>query len=317
MTEQVPVPGRRLHIAGRIGLLALICLAGWIVANNGSAWLRQLQGFSWEPRWHLLIIAVVVTAISYGFTPTCWVWLCRGAGSSATTSELRSAWFVSQLGRYMPGKIWLFAGRAGYLKTSGMPTVTATSVPFIELIYTAAAAGVSATVLALASRSFSYGDSTLRAAVIAAGVCMMAVPLLSPVLKLLFRLRYRREPENLPVPGFSGMLRIVGVFTLLWWSRGFALYLWLTGFGLPTAGPATCMAAAPLSWLAGYIVFLVPGGIGVREAAVITLAVPLGQTGPALAVVAGERLILGILELGYALGSAGRNGLLSVRKGHR
>lgn len=317
MTDTAPVPGRWLHIASRVGLLALIGLAAWIVTDNGTTWLHQLQGFDWHPRWHLLLIAVLITAVSYGATPTCWVWLCRGAGSTAPASKLRSAWFVSQLGRYMPGKIWLFAGRTGYLKSGGMSTVTATSVPFIELIYTAAAAGVAATTLAIFSRSFSYGDSTLRAAVIAAGLCMMTVPLLSPVLKLLYRVRYRRSPENLPVPGFSGMLKMVGLFTLLWWTRGFALYLWLTGFGLPTAGAATCMAAAPLSWLAGYIVFLIPGGIGVREAAVVTLAVPMGQTGPALAVVAGERLVLGILELCYALASAGRNGLLSLRKGHR
>jgi uncharacterized membrane protein YbhN (UPF0104 family) len=298
----------------RAVILGLLALAGWILADNGAAWLGQLRSFSWNVHWHLLALAVTITTTAYGLTPTGWVWLCRTAGSTVPTLELRSAWFVSQLGRYMPGKVWLFAGRAGFLKAHGMSGLRATSLPFIELIYTAAAAGTAATLLALISRNFSYGDSTLRAAVIAAGVCMMVVPLLSPILRLLYRLRYHEDPDSLPLPSFAGMLRTVLMFTILWGLRGFALYLWLKGFGLQTAGIATCMAAAPLSWMAGYIVFLVPGGIGVREAAVVALAAPVGQTGPALVVVAGERLVLGILEVGFALGSAGRNVLLPGRK---
>jgi len=296
-----------LRWTARAAVLGLLVLAVWILADNGAAWLGQLRSFSWNIQWPLLAFAVAITTTAYCLTPTGWVWLCRAAGSAIPASELRSAWFVSQLGRYMPGKVWLFAGRAGFLKANGMSVLRATSLPFIELIYTAAAAGTAATLLALISRNFSYGDSTLRAAVIAAGVCMTAVPLLSPILRLLYRLRYHEDPGSLPLPSFAGMLRTVLMFTILWGMRGLALYLWLKGFGLQSAGLATCMAAAPLSWLAGYIVFLVPGGIGVREAAVVALAAPVGQTGPALAVVAGERIVLGILEVGFALGSAGRN----------
>jgi glycosyltransferase 2 family protein len=307
-----------LRWAARCALLGLLVLAIWILAKNGATWLLQIRSFSWVIQWPLLVVAVCITSTAYCLTPTGWVWLCRAAGSAVPASELRSAWFVSQLGRYMPGKVWLFAGRAGYLKAQGMSVLRATALPFIEFIYTAAAAGTAATLLALLSRNFSYGDSTLRGAVIAAGVCMTAVPLLSPILRLLYRLRYHEEPGSLPLPSFGGMMRTVFMFTFLWGMRGFALFLWLKGFGLQSPDLATCMAAAPLSWLAGYIVFLVPGGIGVREAAVVALAAPVGQTGPALAVVAGERIVLGILEVGFALGSAGVNrGILPGRRGKR
>lgn len=304
-----------LRWSARIAVLALLVLAVLVLLENGAAWLAQLRAFPWSVRWPHLALAVLITLLAYSLTPTGWVWLCRAAGSSTPAADLRSVWFVSQLGRYMPGKVWLFVGRAGYLRSQGMSVLRASSLPFLEFVYTAAAAGTAATLLALLSRSFSYGDGTLRAAVIAAGTCMAVVPLLSPMLRFLYRLKYHETPSDLPLPTFAGMLRTVLFFTVLWGMRGFALSLWLSGFGIRSAGLATCMAAAPLSWLAGYIVFLVPGGIGIREAAVVAIAAPAGQTGPALAVVAGERIVLGILEVAFALGSAGRSAFRPGRKG--
>jgi len=297
----------------RAVLVVLIAVVAVVLAKNGAAWLDQIRSFRWDVRWPLLVLAASMTTAAYAATPTGWVWLCRAAGSATPTSGLRAAWFVSQLGRYMPGKVWLFAGRAGYLRAQGMSMLRAGALPFLELAYTAAGAGVAAAVPTIVSGDFAFGGGALRGTVIAAGACMVAVPLLSPMLRLLYRLRVHGDPSGLPLPTTPGMLRTVALFAGLWMIRGTALYLWLTGFGLETAGLGACVAAAPLSWLAGYIAFMVPGGIGVREAAVVALAAPSGQTGPALAIVAGERIVLGILELGLAALSAGRSGRL---RGH-
>lgn len=294
----------RLRVAAGIGLGLLICLAVWVVVSNAGEWLDQIKSFTWSPDWFMLLLSSLLLAISYYYTPEGWVRLARTAGCDPGRASLRSVWFLSQLGRYVPGKVWLLAGRAGYLKTRGLSTARAGSVPILELLYTAAAAGLTGALPVLLSSDISFGEPAIRTAVIASSACLLLVPLLSPILRLVYRVRYGNPPESLPVPGAGGTAWILGLYIALWASRGLALYFWLRGFGLLSMSPLACISAAPFSWLAGYIVFLVPGGIGIREAAVVAMIAPTGLTGPVLAVVAGQRLLLSVLEIGFALRAA-------------
>ncbi len=290
----------------RIVLLLLVCLAAWIIMENGGRWLDQVETFNWRLEWHMLVISAALLVFTYYISPQGWIWLARTAGSEVGSGELRSAWFLSQLGRYVPGKVWLFAGRAGFLKSRGLSSLRSTSVPFLELLYTAAGAGLAAALPALISADFSIEYSSLRTAIIAAGVCVLTIPLLRPIQRWLYRIKHGSVPDALPLPGTGGSIKLLLLYSGLWWLRGFALYLWLSGFGLSNASFWICCAAAPLSWLAGYIVFLVPGGVGVREAATVALVAGSGDTGPLLAVVAGQRIVLSLAEVLFATASAGR-----------
>ncbi|MCK5037398.1 MAG: hypothetical protein KAS73_15980, partial [Candidatus Sabulitectum sp.] len=50
----------------------------------------------------------------------------------------------------------------------------------------------------------------------------------------------------------------------------------------------------------GYIVFFVPGGVGVREAAAAAIAAPM-LIAPAAVVIAGQRLFMAMVEVILAL----------------
>lgn len=301
--------------AVRILLVLLTGGAAWLLARNGGEWLRQIGRFTWEFDWPLLALSSLLLGISYRFIPSGWNLLARRAGSDASDRELRGVWFVSQLGRYVPGKVWLFAGRAAFLKSRGLTGYRASSVPFLELVYMAAAAGLSALIPLLLSGGEIFESAALKGAVVAAGLSILLIPFLRPLQRRLYRLRHGNVPDRLPLPGPADSFRLLLLYSVIWWMRGLTLYLWLKGFGLHDVSVWACFAAAPLSWLAGYIVFLVPGGLGVREAAVTALVASAGQTGPVLAVIAGQRLILSVIELSFALTAAGRRGIL--RKGRK
>jgi glycosyltransferase 2 family protein len=285
----------------RAALLLLIAAAIWIISANGAKWVAQINGFSWTFNWFYICSSAILLGISYFLIPAGWILLSHSAGSQVDTKHLRGAWFMSQLGRYVPGKIWLFAGRAAFLKSQGLTGFRATSVPFLELIYTAAGAGLTAIIPAIFLRSTLLSISALRYAVLAAGISLLLIPFLTPIVKLLYRLKHGRAPSRIPLPGLAGSVKLLLIYSGLWWFRGFILFLWLKGFGISDIDLLVCCAASPLSWLAGYIVFLIPGGIGVREAAVVALVAPAGAAGPVLAVVAGQRLILSIIEVFFAL----------------
>ncbi len=290
----------------RIGLILLLSLAIWLLIENGNKWLQQIEDFEWQPDWLLLGASTLILWISYFLTPFGWVWLSHHAGSTVNAKDLTSAWFISQLGRYMPGKIWLFAGRVGFLKSHGLSAFRATSVPFLEVLFTAAAAGLTAAVPIILTESISFADSGLRTVILAAGVCVLVIPLLTPIQRWLYKLKYGTIPETLTLPGVTDSIKLLMLYSGLWWLRGLTLFLWLRGFGFQSIDFWICCAAAPLSWLAGYIVFLVPGGIGIREAAAVAIVTPSGAAGPVLAVIAGQRVLLSIAEVFFALLSTGR-----------
>ena len=298
----------------RAGMLLLLAAAIWIVTVNSEDWLEQIDRFNWQPNWLLLSISTVLLGISYIILPAGWIILSHSAGSSSSSEELRAVWFMSQLGRYVPGKIWLFAGRAAFLKSRGLTGYRATSVPFLEMLYAAAGAGIAAVVPVLLSSDATFSNTGLRYAVLAAGISLLLIPFLTPIQKWLYRIKYGRIPQELPLPGLTGFLKLLFIYMILWWIRGFALYFWLKGFGASDISFLLCFAAAPLSWLAGYIVFLVPGGIGVREAAAVALVAPSGATGPILAIIAGQRLILSIIEVFFALASTRKIKFLGKEK---
>ena len=288
---------------GRVSVLVLLVIAAVIVAGNGADWLDEIKELSWQPDPFLLVLSTALLFLSLWLTPFGWLWMCRYSGCTASSGEIRGVWFTSQLGRYIPGKVWLLAGRAAYLRSKGFSPGGATAVPFFELLYTAAATGLIAAAVALFTPDF-ITSGILRTAAICSGGALLILPLLSGVRKFLCRIRYRSDqhanPAGVALPDTALSLKVLGFFSLLWIARGLSLYLWLLAMDVPGRGLWACVAAAPLSWLAGYIVFLVPGGIGIREAAAVALIAGPGETGPILAAIVGQRVLLSAMELTLA-----------------
>ena len=298
----------------RAGAILLLAAAAWIITVNAEKWFEQIGRFNWQFDWFFICTSAILLGLSYFIIPAGWILLSHTAGSEIGSKELRAAWFMSQLGRYIPGKVWLFAGRAAFLKSRGLAGFRATSVPFLELLYTAAGAGLTAMIPVIISRNTIFSHSGLKYAVLASAISLLLIPFLTPIQKWLYRLKHGRIPEELPLPGLIDSFKLLIFYSGLWWLRGLALFLWLKGFGVSDISLLLCCAAAPLSWLAGYIVFLIPGGIGVREAAAVALVAPSGAAGPVLAVIVGQRLILSMIEVVFALVSTGKLKLFGERK---
>lgn len=293
--------GKRILLwLGRISVIVLLAVVLILLVRNGGEWLREISEQSWQFDPLLAAASLVLLLLSLWLTPIGWTALCRDAGCTASAGELRGVWFTSQLGRYVPGKIWLLAGRAGYLRTTGLSAVTSAGIPFFELLFTVAATGLIAASVALFTPGF-LTEGVLRTAAVFSGAALVLVPFLGPLKKLLYRIRFGggsgAVSKGFDVPGPGISLRLLVFYTVVWVARGLSLYLWLTSFGVLNRGLWACTAAAPLSWLAGYIVFLVPGGIGVREAAAVAIIAGPGETGPLLAAVAGQRIVLAAMEL--------------------
>ncbi|MCD4847427.1 MAG: flippase-like domain-containing protein [Candidatus Aegiribacteria sp.] len=302
---------QRLLWLSRAVLLVLIVLAILLILKYGSEWLSEIAQLNWEPDPILVALSALLLFISLWLTPFAWIWISRKLGSTSSSSELRGIWFASHLGRYVPGKIWLFVGRAGYLKSNGVSTLNSALAPVYELMHTAAAVGVITISAALLFPEFLNSD-ILRITAVVAGICMLVLPLLHPIQKYVYRLREKRSgnavgsgrTNRITFLPLSLSMKMISLFSAVFIIRGLSLFILLAALGISSKGILACITATPLSWLAGYIVFLVPGGIGVREAVIVSMIAGPSETGPVLAAVLGQRLLLAAIEVILAVISA-------------
>ena len=292
---------KKLALVSKIALLILAGVSVFFLWKNGGNWLAEISKYSWNINIVELVLSAILLAVSLALTPLGWVLICRSMGAQIPVHEMFAAWYASQLGRYIPGKVWLFAGRAGFLKARGMKMGRAAATTAYELFFTVASIGMLVIILVLLSPEV-FQHQTGRAAAIAASSAVLLLPLLHPVQLFLCR-KKGIDPGKLPSAGTSVAATLTYAF--LWLMRGLSLFLLLKGAGLTGLHFSHSLAAAPLSWLAGYIVFFVPGGIGVREAAAAAIAAP-GLIAPATLVIAGQRLFMALVEALLALLNTGK-----------
>ncbi|MGC8640105.1 MAG: lysylphosphatidylglycerol synthase domain-containing protein [Isosphaeraceae bacterium] len=210
------------------------------------------------------------------------------------------AYLISHLGKYVPGKAMVVIMRAGLSVPYGTRAATAAIATFYETLVMMTAGGLVAGLgFALAGRSPAvdvslpgWGRQSLPIYLLAGvlglglGLAFLAV-VLPPVfrgLALLFSTPFPRVgPEALP--RFTGRLLVAGIL----WSTGSWVFLGSSQLAvaqafLPpgqTAGPSllpVVTASVALATVAGFVVAVLPGGLGVREGVLmVALGPSLGQ----------------------------------------
>ncbi len=288
---------RTLRIAGWAALLLLAAFAARAVWSRRDELVASFASVEWSASWTRLALSAVLLSAGLLLNPAGWILISRRLGAQGGTAEMLAAWFGSQLGRYMPGKIWLFAGRIGYLRSGGLSLARAASASVWELLCSFASVGLVAgpALLQGGGRDMS---GPARTALVAAAAAVFLLPLLKPIQKAAFRLR---GIQGSPAVGHGATAAATGIYAAIWLLRGASLWLWLEGLGVGSRGPLQCLAAAPLSWLAGYVMILVPGGIGVREAVTGALVADQGMIAPVIAATLGQTVLMAVIELVSAL----------------
>jgi uncharacterized membrane protein YbhN (UPF0104 family) len=192
------------------------------------------------------------------------------------------AYFVGQLGKYVPGGIWPVLGRSELVRRTGMPASLAYLSTVISLVATYSAAALTAMIAApLGMRSYKV---SVIVSLIVAGLFMLGLLTLLPR----FRFAILRVVEDVrresPAPASrSGRSLILLVVTHIpaWFTIALATLLVSAALGTP-GDFWNIVFATTVAWIAGFLLLPVPGGIGIRESAFVaaatSLPVPIAAT---------------------------------------
>ena len=249
-----------------------------------------------HPNWWMVLGSAGWVAASYIVLIETWRQIVVAWGGRLSWPTAARIWFISNLGRYVPGKVWQIGAMGALAQEAGVSSVAAVGsalvVNLVNLL-----AGLLVVAVAGSRLVTGYGPAFVAALVV---FCVLVIG--SPwVLPPLARLANRVTGRNIPIPAIPPLAIIFAVAgcSLAWNLYGIAFHdLTVALFGGAAGRPSYYTAVFTLSYLMGYIVLFAPGGIGVRETSLITLLAAAGlETGAqATALAIASRLWLTVAE---------------------
>ena len=243
-----------------------------------------------------LVVGGVAGLFAMGLIGVNWLLILRHAGATAPWRRGMSWFFVGQLGKYVPGGIWPIVGQADLAHRGNTPRRAAYSSTALSMVATFLAAATVAAVSGLISPS----DGRLLPATIAMGLVLAFGVLVIPAARsTLDRLaeRVTRKQLRLPAPRWFTLLvvRHLPVWVSFAGMNIFAVVA--LGSDLDASLVVELIFVTCVSWMAGFVVVGVPGGIGVRETIFISMTTaPLGA-GVAVSVAVLSRVVSIVVDL--------------------
>jgi len=263
--------------------------------------LGALSALPWPPGWGDLAASAGFWLVSY--TSLVLLWAASLPWWSTQLERLVAIrmFFVANLARYIPGGIWQFTGLAALAIERGVSPLAVTAAVLIQQLVLLGTGVLCALITApalLGPRAAALPTPVAVAAgVVGVGILAFAFPTILRHLKqILERVTGRAVPlPHAPARQFAGY---VAGTTLGWLGYGASFWLFvraLLGNGAP--GAVTCGSAFVASYVAGIVAVFAPGGLVVREAAIVAALSPHVGAERALVLAVANRLWLTILEI--------------------
>jgi len=223
----------------------------------------------------LLVIAFIVLLLGYipvfGLT---WKVLLAGLGAKLPAVKAIAIIAVSQLGKYVPGKVWFTLGRIYLAKRHGIPESKSAVSAFMEIGF----ALLTALMLFAVSLLFlPAGRAPAQAylAFVLVPLCLLIIypPLLRRIVN--FILRRLRQPAIDIRLSFGRIAALVGLYLSMWLAQGLGFFILINSFyRIPMAELPVVVGGYALAWILGFLVLISPAGLGVREG-IMTFALRL------------------------------------------
>ncbi len=281
ITESVnPRTKKWLIAAAKLSVVALLVWGMWATLKTALLEIEKHQHV-WHADWKWLVVSGIIYLLGTLPSAVFYQRLLVSAGQHVKLGETLRAYYVSQLGKYVPGKAMVLVLRAGMLRREHVSTTIITAAIFFETFTAMALGALVAAVILLVQ--FHDSKELLMAGLAALGLFFaIGIPTLPPVFKQIIRLfgvgklnphaadKFGQVPYKVLMPGWLGIM-------CGWCIQGLSLWATIYALGEAKGGPLTDWsihtAAVTLGVVAGFLT-LIPGGFGARELALVYLLKP-------------------------------------------
>lgn len=261
------------------------------------------------------VLGVVSIVVGLGATMLCWRRLLADLGSRLPVTAVAQIFFAGQLGKYVPGSIWPVVVQAELAVERGAGRKRPVAATLVQMGLTLATGALLAVVTLPFVVTHTGPELLLIPVVIVAAIVGLHPRVTNPVINTVFRL-IRREPLEEPL-SYRGP-----AVAACWQSLGWIL------FGVPvvlltrdmggSGGHIVLLGigAFAASFVAGFVVPVLPAGAGLREVVMVALLATEISTASALTVALVSRLMMTVGDVitgGAAIGSMGWDHFAQLR----
>ena len=276
--------------------IALLAVIGWRLSRDWEQ-IREAD-ISLAPA--PLVVSVLLLATYMVARALLWHLLTLMLHTAIPGPRAVTAWLVSQLGKYLPGKVFLYAGRVLFYVREGRQVGPVTLGFTVELIGTFAASFLTV-LLALATGSLAdVGDYRwVFAGALVALLVLLHPASLSAAVRVVARV-IRRPPVDVPLT-YPQTLSFVALYVVTWGVFGVAFFFLVRSI-YPIEPESILALAAAFSFasMVGMLAIVVPSGLGVREGLLVVFLSTLMPVPVAILVSLLARVWFTVVELAAA-----------------
>ena len=258
-----------------------------------------------------VVVAVPLGAAGVYAAMLAWRALLADLGHPLSLRDGGRVYFLSQLGKYVPGSVWAIVAQVELGHELRVPRTVSAATSLLALALSELVG------LGVATMLLPFGAAgTLRRYWWLAAVPVLAAALLRPrtltaLLNLLLRV-VRRQPLEVALSG-RGMLVVTGWLAVSWLLIGLHCYVLVLGYTARGGGLRELPLAVggmALAYCLGVLAVPAPAGVGIREAVLGLVLTRLLTAPQVITVVLVSRV--GLLLVDFALA-----GLWSLHAGRR
>lgn len=275
-------------------LALLLFLSGYLYVN----WDDYEHAFAQSaPDWGVLTLSSLLVLVAYAVLIQTWRQVVVAWGEHLTFPAAMRIWFVSNLGKYVPGKVWAIAAMGTLAQEQGIsPAAAMGSSVVVQLVNLVTGFGV----FFVAGANVVDVPAGAVAGIVGLGAVLFGAPWLVPAGVRLANALTGRQVTLPHLPPRAIWWAVVGT-ALAWILYGVAFQIFAAGMmngpAPGTLGDWTAVFIGP--YLIGFLAVFAPGGAGVRE---VFMAEALQRTGlvagaMAALLVLSSRVWLTILEI--------------------
>lgn len=262
---------------------------------------NQVKGASFTFDLFPLISASLLFASCYFIQIWVWYRITLQLGVAISWMETLENWFTSQLGKYLPGKVWILLGRFYFYESKGKSKKMISVALYFETVTLLVAAGLIFFVtffLFKGMEPLSLKNHSWWVVLLSFLFLLSLHPwILQKGLNFFLR-KFKKEPILLSI-SYLTILGILLICVLIWMIAGVGFYLFVSSvYPVSLQYVLFLTGALAISTTLGLIALFAPGGLGVREGALVYLLSWIMPSPVAVVLALLTRLWMTLIEIG-------------------
>jgi len=261
---------RGKRVLKRLAQLLIIGIIFFFLFRNLFNNWQQIRHYHWKVNYILLLFSMGVVILNFSFLIKIWLRLLDALGFNLKYGRGFKIWFISNFGRYIPGKVWQLLGMVYLCEREGIPkTVTTTSAVLAQIFSLVSGLIISFLLLGVDFFKKLGGANILSFAVLLGLFFFLVVISVYP--RFLekganFFLRKFRKPELKIQLNVWTFFKFLFFYSITWLIYGFGFSFFVYSFTNVSLQQYPLMTGIfAIAYMIGFLSFFAPGGLGIRE----------------------------------------------------